>query len=94
MMISFEELQVLIKKISLLMDNNLDLDPGYYDQLTRDPWVILKIIDLVLDINEQEIDNENTDYFACIFALEVCIEQLQVSSENGKKFHNHYQNIH
>ena len=83
MMISFEELQVLIKKISLLMDNNLDLDPGYYDQLTRDPWVILKIIDLVLDINEQEIDNENTDYFACIFALEVCIEQLQVSSENG-----------
>ena len=82
MIISKENLKILILEMATLMEQELDIDPSYYNHLLRDPWISLQLIDLLNEIDENNLDND-AYYLACVFALDVCIGQLQSNSESG-----------
>jgi hypothetical protein len=77
------QLQNLIEDLAKLMEQDLDIDTTYYSYLLNNPWAVLQIIDLICAIDESHDIDDNAYYLACVFAIEVCLGQLQTSYENG-----------
>lgn len=82
---STDTLKKWIADMALLLDQNKDPSPDYYGYFLDEPDLALLLVELIQDIVEHHIDDNRAYYSACVFALDICVAQLQVASEGGNK---------
>lgn len=81
-----ERLKQWIADMALLLDNNEDPSPEYFTYFLDEPELARRLVELIDAIDESHVDDDDRSYYsACIFALDICVAQLQVASENGNK---------
>lgn len=82
---SIESLKKWVEEMALLIDEDQDPDPKYYTHFLQEPELALCLVDLIAAVDESIIDDDRGYYSACIFALDICVAQLQGASECGNK---------
>lgn len=80
-----EHLKQWIADMSLLFELNEDPSPEHYGYFLQEPELALLLVDLIQAIDDSKVDDERAHYSACVFALDVCVAQLQAACENGNK---------
>ncbi|KTD66243.1 hypothetical protein [Legionella spiritensis] len=81
----FEQLKQWITRMALLIDESTDPVPEYYTPFIHEPELALRLVDLIAELDEGALDDERPYYSACVFALDICVAQLQSAQENGNK---------
>ncbi|KTD18060.1 hypothetical protein Ljor_2366 [Legionella jordanis] len=71
--------------MAALIDQNADPDPQHYTPFLQDPNLALAIVKLIETLEDDEVDSERAFYSACVFALDICVAQLQAAAETGNK---------
>ena len=82
---SIEHLKKWVEEMASLIDQDKDPDPKYYTHFLQEPELALCLVDLIAAVDESIIDDDRGYYSACIFALDICVAQLQGASECGNK---------
>jgi hypothetical protein len=54
-------------------------------QFLEEPSLVSTLIQMIAAIDEASLEDNQPLYSACLFALDVCVSQLQFASENGNK---------
>ena len=80
-----EQLKTWLLDLAALLDKNEEPSPEYYNYFLDDPELAIQLVFLIDAITEKQVDEERAYYSACIFALDICVAQLQVASEGGNK---------
>ncbi len=78
------EIAQLIAKMATLIEKNDNPDPKLYTYLLQQPECAFELIDLMDTMEEEPYQEELPAYSACIFALDICVAQLQNAAENNK----------
>lgn len=82
---SIENLKKWIADMAQLLDQNEDPPSESYSYFLEEPELALCLVELIDSVIEEHIDDNRTYYSACVFALDICVAQLQVASEGGNK---------
>ena len=82
---TIEALKKWIEDMALLLDKNEDPSPEHYTYFLQEPELALGLVELIEVLDEKHVDDSRAYYSACIFALDICVAQLQVASEGGNK---------
>ena len=86
---SIERLKTWINEIAILIEKDEELNPEYYTYFLQEPALALALVDLIDELNEeQQQDDQPSYYSACIFALDICVAQLQSAIESENKSAN------
>ncbi len=85
MLESSEKLQKWLADMALLIDQDKEPTVDYYNNFMDEPELALRLAELLNLIKEKDVDEKRSYYSACVFALEICVAQLQVSGEGGNK---------
>ncbi len=83
-----ENLIEWLEEIAHVIASNQSMDINHYIQFVKEPELGVVLVDMVTEMEESAVDDTKPFYSACIFALEVCISQLQASSEMNPKLAN------
>lgn len=84
-MTNMEELEKWIAEMSLLFERDEDPSPQHYNYFLQAPELASSLVKLIDSIDEQHVEEERAYYSSCVFALDICVAQLQVASEGGNK---------
>lgn len=79
------DLKKWLEDMATLIEQNADPDPQHYTPFLQEPELALRLIELIDALADEAIDDERSYYSACVFALEICVAQLQSAQENGSK---------
>lgn len=82
---STEELQNLVAEMALLIQKNDEPDPQFYALFLQHPEFAFHLVDLIDAFDEDKIDDDPPIYSACIFALDICVAQLEAAAEGKNK---------
>jgi len=74
-----------LSEIALLLESGGEPTAQHYDFLAHDPEIGLLLVEKLGALEERTVDENDAYYSACLFALELCISQLQMTAENGNK---------
>ena len=85
MTVNIEGLKKWIKDMASLIDKNENPDPLHYTYFLQEPELATHLVELIDELDESHIDDERAYYSACIFALDICVAQLQAGSESNNK---------
>ncbi len=85
MTVSTESLKKWIEEMAALINNDQDPEPQYYNHFIQKPELALQLVELIGSLNESDLDEDRGYYSACLFALDICVAQLQTASETGHK---------
>ncbi|MBA2650199.1 MAG: hypothetical protein H0U75_11550 [Legionella sp.] len=77
------DLNQLITEMAALIEKNDDPDPQLYLMLLQQPELAFQIIDMLNQFDDDLLE-ESPNYSACIFALDICVAQLQAAADNNK----------
>jgi len=80
-----QQLDAWIADMALLLDKNEDPAPEHYAYFLQEPELALHLVSLIDGLDEKHVDDERSYYSASVFALDICVAQLQVASEGGNK---------
>lgn len=80
-----DNLNKWIADMALLFDKNEDPSPQHYTHFLQEPELALALVALLDVLDEKKVDDDRAYYSACVFALDICVAQLQVASEGGNK---------
>lgn len=80
-----DNLKKWIAEMASLIEENADPVAEHFISFLNEPGLSLEVIDLIASLNENEVDEDPSYYSACIFALDICVAQLQSASETGNK---------
>ena len=80
-----DNLDKWIADLALLFDKNEDPSPEHYTYFVQEPQLALKLVDLLDALDENQVEDDRGYYSSCIFALDICVAQLQVAREGGNK---------
>jgi hypothetical protein len=80
-----ENLKKWIADMALLFDKNEEPSPHHYTYFLQEPELALRLVDLIDVLEEKHVDDDRAYYSSCVFALDICVAQLQVASEGGNK---------
>ena len=80
-----ENLKKWIADMALLFDKQEDPSPHHYTYFLQEPELALRLVDLIDVLDEKNVDDDRAYYSSCVFALDICVAQLQVASESGNK---------
>lgn len=80
-----ENLKRWLADMATVIEQEENTDFKYYDQFVQEPQLAIELIGLLSVLNDSQIEADNSYYTACVFAMSICIAQLQVSLENGNK---------
>ncbi len=75
----------LIAEMAVLIERNEDPDPQLYAVFFQYPEYATELIDLLKVLDEETLHDVPPIYSACVFALEICVAQLQASSDANNK---------
>ncbi|STX52818.1 Uncharacterised protein [Legionella busanensis] len=81
----FESLKNWIAEMANLIEDNSDPEPQNFTPFLYEPVLALQLIDLIASLKEENSTEENPYYSACIFAIDICVAQLQSAQETGNK---------
>ncbi len=79
------ELKRLVTEMAALIEKNDDPDPQLYALFFQHPEYAFPLIDLMNNLDEEMINDDPPVYSACIFALDICVAQLQAATEAKNK---------
>lgn len=82
---SIEHLQQWLTEMATLLDKNQEPDPRCYTHFLQEPEVVLNLVDLIRLLDETEAEDNQAYYSACVFAVDLCVAQLQSAIESGNK---------
>lgn len=82
---SVEQLKVWLQDMAALIEKNGDPEPKHYHYFLHEPELAIRLIELLDECNEATLDAEHAYYSACVFALDICVAQLQSAYEQGSK---------
>lgn len=85
MITNLSNLKEWIQNMATLMEQNAEPDPQHYTPFLQAPDLALNLVELIESLDDSELDNERAYYSACIFALDICVAQLQAAFENGSR---------
>lgn len=85
MTVDHNDLKQWIAAIATVIAENTDPEPHLYTPFLHEPELALPLIDLIDDLYEENVDEERSYYSACVFALDICVAQLQSAQENENK---------
>lgn len=85
MMANFDQLKQWIDEMALLISRDAEPDPHHYTYFLQEPALATQLIDLIDGLAEHEVEEEQAYYSACVFALDICVAQLQIANESGNK---------
>lgn len=74
-----------LTEIASQIENNEEPAQAHFQLFTEEPDLALALIDHLQVMREEEVDERSAYYSACLFALDVCIAQLQSAVEHGSK---------
>lgn len=80
-----EELHRLVAEMATLIEKNDDPDPQLYALFFQHPELAFQLIDLIDSLEETHINEDPPIYSASIFALDICVAQLQAGTEAKNK---------
>lgn len=79
------ELRHVIAEMAILIDRNADPDPQLYAMFFQHPELAFQLVDLINKLDEGIIHDGPPVYSACVFALDICVAQLQAAAESKNK---------
>lgn len=82
---SIKQLEAWIADMAALIEKDEDPNPDFYTYFLQEPTLSLSLVDLIHGLEEQLLDDHRSYYSACIFALDICVAQLQSAIEGGNK---------
>ncbi len=74
-----------LEELVILVNDGEDPSSRCYAYFSQEPELGVELVKIIASLDEKEMDDERTYYSACIFALDVCVSQLQSAVENGNK---------
>ncbi|KTD69629.1 hypothetical protein Lste_2787 [Legionella steelei] len=77
------ELQHLLTEMATLIEQNAEPDPQLYTLFFQEPELAFKLVDIINNL-EEKLDEGLSVYSACVFALDICVAQLQGAAESNK----------
>lgn len=80
-----QELQRVIADMAVLIEQNAEPDPQLYAFFFQHPEIGFELIQLINNLGEEWVHDGPPIYSACVFALDICIAQLQASTEANNK---------
>jgi hypothetical protein len=80
-----ESLKKWIDDMAALLERSENPDPQYYTYFLQEPELALRLVDLIAALNEEDIEDDRAYYSACVFALDICVAQLQAAYESNNK---------
>ncbi|KTC70232.1 hypothetical protein Lbir_1815 [Legionella birminghamensis] len=81
----FSQLKQWIEHMAALIENNADPEPHYINSFLQEPQLATQLIDLLNQLTESQLEETRSYYSACIYALDICVAQLQTALEGGSK---------
>ncbi|WP_131778198.1 hypothetical protein [Legionella bozemanae] len=78
------ELYRLLTEMATLIEQNAEPDPQLYTLFFQQPELAFKLTDIINNL-EEELDEGLSVYSACVFALDICVAQLQGAAESNNK---------
>ncbi|MDI9819018.1 MULTISPECIES: hypothetical protein [unclassified Legionella] len=82
---NIESLKRWIEDMAALIEQSVDPEVHHYAPFLQEPELALRLVELINLLDDSEIDEERAYYSACIFAMEICVAQLQSACESGNK---------
>lgn len=80
-----EHLKQWIADMARLFHQNEDPSPQHYTHFLQEPELALRLVELLDQLDEKKLEDDRSEYSACVFALDICVAQLQIASESGNK---------
>ncbi len=74
-----------LTELATLFKKNEDPTPEHYSYFLQDPLLALQLVDFINALDEVHLEEDDAYFSACIFALEICVAQLQMGDEGGNK---------
>lgn len=81
----FDSLKEWIADIAALIEADANPEPQHFISFLHEPALAIQLVDLIDAMDEGEMDDENAFYSAYIFAIDICVAQLQSAQETGYK---------
>lgn len=78
------ELYRLLTEMATLIEQNSEPDPQLYILFFQQPELAFKLTDIISNL-EENLDEGLSVYSACVFALDICVAQLQGAAESDNK---------
>ena len=78
-------LQRLLTEMATLIEQKADPDPQLYTLFFKQPELSFKLIEIINNLEEQHLEEGLSVYSACVFALDICVAQLQGAIEANNK---------
>ena len=85
MMPDVEQLKKWVDNVAASIDKGHEPDLQLAFSFLSAPNLSFRVIDLLSEIAEADLDTQNAYYSACIYVLDTCVAQLQSAQENGNK---------
>lgn len=82
---SLDALKQWLADMALLIDKDEEPDPQYFAHFLQEPALALRMVEMIDALDEKQVDEDRSYYSACVFAIDICVAQLQVASECGNK---------
>ncbi|MGQ3891613.1 hypothetical protein [Legionella sp. CNM-4043-24] len=80
-----DSLQQWISEIAGLIEADASPEPQHFISFLHEPGLVVQLVDIINAMDEAEADEGNSLYSACIFAIDICVAQLQSAQETGYK---------
>ncbi|KTC80739.1 hypothetical protein Lche_2759 [Legionella cherrii] len=78
------ELYHLLTEMATHIEQNAEPDPQLYTLFFQEPELAFKLVDIINNL-EEKLDEGLSVYSACVFALDICVAQLQGAAEGNNK---------
>lgn len=82
---SIKTLKTWITDMAALIEKDDDPNPEFYSHFLQEPTLALHLVELIDEVDETKLDDNQAYYSACVFALDICVAQLQSAIEGGNK---------
>lgn len=80
-----KSLKQWIEDMANLIEQSAEPEPQHYTPFLQEPDLALRLVELIAALSDDEADSERSYYSACVFALDICVAQLQSAQEMGNK---------
>lgn len=79
------DLQRILTEMATLIEQKADPDPQLYTLFFKQPELSFKLVEIINNLEEQYLEEGLSVYSACVFALDICVAQLQGAVEANNK---------
>lgn len=83
------ELETWLQEMALFVDKGEDPHPEHLSHVLENPDAIFDVLDSLILLDDSAAEERRSYYSACIFAIDLCVAQLQAAREAGSKGATH-----